>query len=127
MTKKLRLKPVKAPIPNTHWLLFLVQIDSERTDMVVCVLSNNRKDRYDTIKKFVCIEKPVPSQMVIGKTISMPDLLTAVATKISIQINCKLGGKDTSVMANGHVWSEVFQTFCDELSSFKILTSMNSS
>ena len=61
--------------------------------MVVCILSNNRKDRYDTIKKFVCIEKPVPSQMVIGKTISKPDLVTAVATKVSIQINCKLGGK----------------------------------
>ena len=61
--------------------------------MVVCILSNNRKDRYDTIKKFVCVEKPVPSQMIIGKTISKPDLLTAVATKVSIQINCKLGGK----------------------------------
>ena len=72
---------------------FIPQIESDKTDMVVCVLPNNRKDRYDTIKKFVCIEKPVPSQMVIGKTISKADLLTAVATKISIQINCKLGGE----------------------------------
>ena len=81
--------------------------------MVVCVLSNNRKDRYDTIKKFVCIDKPVPSQMVIGKTISKPDLLTAVATKISIQINCKLGGKNISALANGHLWSDFMSTLCD--------------
>lgn len=70
-----------------------IQINPDTTDMVLCVLPNNRKDRYDTIKKFVCVEKPVPSQMVIGKTISKPDLLTAVATKIAIQINCKLGGE----------------------------------
>ena len=28
------------------------------TQMVVCILPNNRKDRYDAIKKLVCIDHP---------------------------------------------------------------------
>ena len=99
-------------------ILMSSQIDPNTTDLVVCVLPNNRKDRYDTIKKFVCVEKPVPSQMVIGKTISKPDLLTAVATKVAIQINCKLGGKiirdncfssDKSIIMNGRLLEYMFK------------------
>jgi len=28
------------------------------TRMVVCVLPNNRKDRYDALKVFLCVENP---------------------------------------------------------------------
>ncbi|KAL8619083.1 hypothetical protein ACOMHN_019355 [Nucella lapillus] len=69
------------------------------TQMVVCILPNNRKDRYDGIKKFCCLQRPVPSQMVLDKTLSKPRGLMSVATKIAIQMNCKLGG----VVWNMHI------------------------
>lgn len=33
------------------------------TDLVLCVLSNSRKDRYDALKKYLCLDNPVPSQV----------------------------------------------------------------
>ena len=39
------------------------------TQMVICLLPNNRKDRYDAIKKLCCVEQPIPSQCVLTKTL----------------------------------------------------------
>ncbi|XP_071789596.1 piwi-like protein 1 [Asterias amurensis] len=63
------------------------------TQLVVCVLSSNRKDRYDAIKKFCCNESPVPSQCIVSRTLSKKQMLMSVCTKICMQINCKLGGE----------------------------------
>ncbi|XP_077995960.1 piwi-like protein 1 [Glandiceps talaboti] len=62
------------------------------TQMVVCIIPNNRKDRYDAIKQLCCIECPVPCQMVVSRTLSKKQMLMYVATKIGMQLNCKLGG-----------------------------------
>ena len=35
----------------------------QNTDLVLCVLPNNRKDRYDALKKYMCLDNPVPSQV----------------------------------------------------------------
>lgn len=59
----------------------------------MCIVPNNRKDRYDAIKKLCCVEKPVPSQVVVGRTLSKKQMLMSVCTKIGIQLNCKLGGE----------------------------------
>ena len=81
----------------TH--LFIVQ--------VIVVLPNNRKDRYDAIKKMCCVDNPgecphscnhliscsVPSQCVVSRTLSKKQALMSVVTKICLQINCKLGGE----------------------------------
>lgn len=62
----------------------------------MCVVSNNNADRYSNIKKTCCIECPVPSQVVVHKTITPkqgnPRGLMSIATKIAIQMSCKLGG-----------------------------------
>lgn len=63
------------------------------TEIVVCIVPNNRKDRYDTIKKISCVDTPVPSQVVVSRTLSKPQMLKSVCTKIAIQLNCKLGGE----------------------------------
>ncbi|KAM8962021.1 piwi-like protein 1 [Pelodytes ibericus] len=63
------------------------------TQMVVCILSSNRKDRYDAIKKYLCIDCPIPSQCVLAKTLSKPQTVVSVATKIALQMNCKMGGE----------------------------------
>ena len=60
---------------------------------LLCVVPKNKKDRYDAIKKRCCIDNPVPSQVVLQKTISRQLGLMSVANKISIQLNCKMGGE----------------------------------
>ncbi len=38
---------------------------NQQYNLVLCVLSNNRKDRYDALKKFLCMDTGVPSQVKI--------------------------------------------------------------
>jgi len=63
------------------------------TEIVVCIVPNNRKDRYDAIKKITCVDSPVPSQVIVSRTLSKQQMLMSVCTKIAIQLNCKLGGE----------------------------------
>ncbi|XP_029777457.1 piwi-like protein 3 [Suricata suricatta] len=62
------------------------------TQMVLCVLSSDRKDLYDRIKKYLCVERPVPSQCVVARTLDKSQTLMTIATKIAQQMNCKMGG-----------------------------------
>lgn len=71
----------------------LKQNIKDDTQMVVCVVSNKRKDRYDAIKKICCLEKPVPSQVCTAQIIDDIKKRMSVVTKIAIQMNCKLGGE----------------------------------
>ncbi|CAL8343202.1 unnamed protein product [Lota lota] len=63
------------------------------TQMVVVVLPSNRKDKYDSVKKYLCVDCPTPSQCVVSRTLSRPQALMTVATKIALQIACKMGGE----------------------------------
>ncbi|XP_046554739.1 LOW QUALITY PROTEIN: piwi-like protein Ago3 [Haliotis rubra] len=64
-----------------------------RVQMVVVICPTSRDDRYSAIKKFCCVECPVPSQVIISKTIGNPNKLRSVTQKIALQMNCKLGGE----------------------------------
>uniref|UniRef100_A0A8C1DVB7 Piwi-like RNA-mediated gene silencing 1 n=1 Tax=Cyprinus carpio carpio TaxID=630221 RepID=A0A8C1DVB7_CYPCA len=66
-------------------------------NVVVVILPTNRKDKYDCVKKYLCVECPTPSQCVVSRTISKPQALMTVATKIALQMNCKMGGELWSV------------------------------
>ncbi|XP_068560124.1 piwi-like protein 1 [Cebidichthys violaceus] len=68
-----------------------------QTQMVVVVLPSNRKDKYDSIKKYLCVDCPTPSQCVVSRTLSRQQSLMTVATKIALQIACKMGGELWSV------------------------------
>ncbi|XP_068616765.1 piwi-like protein 1 isoform X2 [Brachionichthys hirsutus] len=68
-----------------------------QTQMVVIVLPNNRKDKYDAVKKYLCVDSPVPSQCVLSRTLSRPANLMTIATKIMLQMACKIGGELWSV------------------------------
>uniref|UniRef100_A0A8D3D471 Piwi like RNA-mediated silencing 1 n=1 Tax=Scophthalmus maximus TaxID=52904 RepID=A0A8D3D471_SCOMX len=54
---------------------------------------NNRKDKYDSIKKYLCVDCPTPSQCVLSRTLGRPQALMTVATKIALQMACKMGGE----------------------------------
>ncbi|TKS79036.1 Piwi-like protein 1 [Collichthys lucidus] len=50
-----------------------------------------RKDKYDTVKRFLCVECPTPSQCVVARTLRKA--LMSVGTKIALQVACKMGGE----------------------------------
>ncbi|KAJ8408576.1 hypothetical protein AAFF_G00252110, partial [Aldrovandia affinis] len=70
----------------------LQQNVSPETKMVVVVLPTNRKEKYDCVKKYLCVECATPSQCVLARTLSRPQNLMTIATKIALQMNCKMGG-----------------------------------
>ncbi|XP_057688756.1 piwi-like protein 1 [Corythoichthys intestinalis] len=67
------------------------------TQMVVIILSSSGKDKYDSVKKYLCVECPTPSQCALGRTLSRPQALMTIATKIALQMACKIGGELWSV------------------------------
>ncbi|XP_056586040.1 piwi-like protein 1 [Triplophysa dalaica] len=75
----------------------LQQNVTRETQMAVVILPTNRKDKYDCVKKYLCVDCPTPSQCVVSRTISKPQALMTVATKIALQMNCKMGGELWSV------------------------------
>lgn len=64
---------------------------------MVVVLPSNRKDKYDSVKKYLCVDCPTASQCVVSRTLSRPQTLMTVATKIALQMACKMGGELWSV------------------------------
>lgn len=86
----------------------VVELPSDRTDvylhalrdsinphlqLVVIVFPTSRDDRYSAVKKLCCIERPIPSQVIISKTIAQEKKLRSVTQKIALQMNVKLGGE----------------------------------
>ncbi|GLV46571.1 aubergine, partial [Carabus blaptoides fortunei] len=65
-------------------------------NLILCVASNNKSDRYNAIKKKCCVDRGVPSQVILRKNI-VSRAVMSVATKVAIQINCKLGGAPWTV------------------------------
>ncbi|CAK9832967.1 Piwi-like protein Ago3 [Anthophora retusa] len=60
--------------------------------LMIVIFPTNRTDKYSAIKRVCCVEMPVPSQVIISRTISRSDKLKSITEKIALQINCKLGG-----------------------------------
>lgn len=63
---------------------------------IMIVLPNANADRYATVKKITCIQNAIPTQVVVQKTMMAKNGnwggVKSVATKVLIQMNCKLGG-----------------------------------
>nr|ACV84373.1 argonaute Ast1 variant [Apis mellifera] len=64
----------------------------QTVNLMVIVFPTNRTDRYSAVKRVCCVEMPVPSQVIMSRTISRGDKLKSITEKIALQINCKLGG-----------------------------------
>ncbi|XP_017059225.2 protein piwi [Drosophila ficusphila] len=66
--------------------------DCARMDpkLILCLVPNNNVERYSAIKKRGYVDKAVPTQVVTLKTANVRSLMS-IATKIAIQLNCKLG------------------------------------
>ncbi|XP_052864304.1 protein argonaute-3 [Anopheles cruzii] len=67
------------------------QITSQ-TQIVVFIVPSVREDRYSAIKRVACSEIPVPTQVVVTRTLSNEARNRAIIHKIILQMNCKIGG-----------------------------------
>jgi len=65
--------------------------------IVMVVIPNNKGDHYAVVKKKCCIDKPIPSQVMTSTVLNKPKGLMSVATKVALQMNCKLGGEPWAV------------------------------
>lgn len=74
----------------------LENVVNKDPQLIMCVVSNQKADRYTAIKKKCCVDRAVPTQVICQKTITPKGgnvrTLMSVATKVVIQMNCKLGG-----------------------------------
>lgn len=65
--------------------------------LIMCIVQNNNADKYSLIKKKCCVERAVPSQVMVANRITPKKgrdrgSQLSVATKVAVQINSKLGG-----------------------------------
>merc|ERR1719411_794110 len=126
--------------PKTHMLTdnrpatYIQKLDivlNEKPQIVMVVIPNDKGDHYAAVKKKCYIEKPTPSQCVTSTVLNKPKGLMSVATKVAVQMICKLGGepwavkipmKDTMIIG--------YDTYHDSLHKGKsvgaVVASMNS-
>ncbi|XP_014250883.1 piwi-like protein Siwi [Cimex lectularius] len=71
-------------------------ISQKNPQLIMCIVPNNRADRYSAIKKKCCVDRAVPTQVVVAKNLTSKGVMS-IATKIAVQINCKIGGTPWSV------------------------------
>ena len=45
---------------------------------MICILPSNRKDRYDAIKKYCCVESPGMYKSCVTVCVSVPALMTVL-------------------------------------------------
>ena len=87
-------KMIQLPNDNVPTLMSVLKTQmTADTNLVVCILPTSRKDRYDAVKMFCCIEHPVPSQLILSRTLMKKAMQVSVVTKLALQLNCKLGGE----------------------------------
>ncbi|CAI6359066.1 unnamed protein product [Macrosiphum euphorbiae] len=87
-------QPTIVPMNDGKSKTFLIHleevINQYNPSLILCVIPSARGDIYNLIKRKLCIDRAVPSQVVLLKNVKKNNL--SVCTKIAIQINCKLGG-----------------------------------
>lgn len=91
--------PKLVELPDDRPATYLTELHAvlqKDPKMVMIVLPNNAADRYSAIKKATCVNRAVPTQLIVQKTM-MPKKgnmggVRSIATKVMIQVNSKLGG-----------------------------------
>lgn len=91
--------PKQFELADDRTITYVTQINevlSKDPKLIMVVVPNNAADRYAAIKKLTCVDRAVPTQVIMQKTM-MPKKgnisgVRSIATKVMLQINCKLGG-----------------------------------
>lgn len=88
------------PLKNNRTIDYL-EIVKKAADMqpqlIMIVIPNNKGDVYHAIKKYLCVDCPVPSQVITATLLKKGKGMMSVATKVAIQIAAKLGAEPWGV------------------------------
>jgi len=87
-------------IPDNRTATYIQQLDKAvalNPQLVMVVIPNNKGEHYAAVKTKCCVEKPIPSQCMTATVLGKPKGLMSVATKVALQMNCKLGGEPWAV------------------------------
>lgn len=77
--------------PHTYSQQLQQLFHQGKPQLLMCVVPNNKADRYSFIKKKCSVENAVPSQVILARNLESKGAMS-IATKVVIQLNCKLGG-----------------------------------
>merc|ERR1719348_863584 len=126
--------PKVMEIPDNRCATYIQNLDKAiamKPQIVMVVIPNNKGEHYAAVKVKCCVEKPIPSQCMTATVLGKPKGLMSVATKVAIQMNCKLGGEPWAVkipLKNTMVIG--YDTYHDSLHKGKfvgaVVASMNS-
>ena len=89
--------PMRSPqyqiIKDSRTAAFVEEVNvaaDRHPQMIMTVIPNNKGDAYQAIKKVLCVDKPVPSQVITGTLLQKGKGIMSVATKVAIQMAAKL-------------------------------------
>lgn len=68
------------------------KVATGEAQMLVFICPSIREDRYSVIKRLCCADMPIPTQVVLSRTLSNSAKVRGIIQKIALQMNCKLGG-----------------------------------
>ncbi|ENN72042.1 hypothetical protein D910_08708 [Dendroctonus ponderosae] len=92
---QIRIKGRKFPIQEDKPHNYLSELDrvitSQECDMVLVAVPNNSGDRYNAIKKKCYVDRAMPCQVMTNRSLNNKGLMS-IATKVAIQMTCKMGG-----------------------------------
>lgn len=79
---------------NDEYIKAIIEGINMDPEFIMIVVTNDRADRYAAIKRKLCIDRPIPSQVMKLRTVDPKNTqgLMSVATKVAIQICTKLQG-----------------------------------
>lgn len=88
-------EPLHRAINNDRQESYVKEIEevaAKRPKIIVCALPTNRADRYSAVKRRCLVDFGIPCQVIVKNKTMNHKNLDSIATKVAIQINCKLGG-----------------------------------
>ena len=95
----MRVQPPKhIELENDRTETFVTNIRKELNSskklyqIVVIIFPSLRDDRYAAVKRVLCTEIPLPSQVIHSKTLRNDAKNRSIVQKIILQMNCKMGG-----------------------------------
>ena len=93
-------KPKMIEMANSHptsYVQELEQVIKQGVQIVMAVIPSNKGEQYAAVKKTCCLTHSVPSQCMTATVLNKPKGMMSVATKVAIQMSCKLGGAPWAV------------------------------
>lgn len=94
-------QPEYVELPNDRTPTYVEKLDqvisNYNPQLIFVVLLSSKADIYSAIKKKSLVDRAVPTQVLLAKNLNSMKGGMSIATKVAIQINCKIGGAPWSV------------------------------